>query len=78
VNAFNPLGDSPQARKLVYTMFWIAGLVIGALQVAYGAASNTEVPAAVDIASAVYVFLGIGIGYQASANTGNAPKDPTL
>lgn len=65
----NPLANNPRARKIVYTLFWLAGLVIGALQVAYGASDGTEVPQAVDIASAVYVFLGIGVGYQASANT---------
>lgn len=65
----NPLANNPKARKVVYTLFWLAGLVIGALQVAYGAADNTEVPQAVDIASAIFVFLGIGVGYQASANT---------
>jgi hypothetical protein len=69
----NPLEGNPAARKVVYALFWMAGLVIGALQVAYGAASGAEVPEAVDIASAVYVFLGIGVGYQASVNTSPKP-----
>lgn len=69
MNAFNPLAGNAAARKVVYSLFWLTGLVIGALQVAYGAASNTEVPQAVDIASAVFVFLGIAVGYQAAANT---------
>lgn len=69
----NPLANNPTARKYVYLLFWLAGLVIGALQVAYGAADNTEVPQAVDIASAVYVFLGIGVGYTAAQNTPASP-----
>lgn len=69
MSAFNPLENNPAARKVVYGLFWVIGLVIGALQVAYGAAANTEVPQAVDIASAVYVFLGIAVGYQAATNT---------
>lgn len=69
MNAFNPLAGNAAARKLVYTLFWLAGLVIGALQVAYGAADGADVPGAVDVASAVFVFLGIAVGYQAAANT---------
>lgn len=66
---FNPLANDARARKYVYMLFWMVGLVIGALQVAYGAATGVEVPQYADIASAVYVFLGIAVGYQAAANT---------
>ena len=64
----NPLSNNPAARKIVYTLFWLVGLALGAVQVAY-AAGDAGQPDWLTVALAVYAFLGTGVGYTASANT---------
>lgn len=66
--AFNPLADNAAARKVVYTLFWLVGLALGALTAAYGATDGAA-PDFLGAALAVYAFLGGAVGYQAAANT---------
>lgn len=63
----NPLADNPTLRKKVYNIFWLIGLVLGALQVGYGTADGAD-PSWLLPALAVYAFLGTGVGYTASQN----------
>lgn len=64
----NPLASNPAARKAVYTLFWLVGLVLGGLTAGYGA-TDGNAPDALGVALAVYAFLGAAVGYQAQANT---------
>jgi hypothetical protein len=70
----NPLADSPAARKIVYTLFWFASLVVGALGVGYGAAS-AGIPSWYAPVAAVYAFLAAAVGYTASSNVPANPAD---
>jgi hypothetical protein len=69
----NPLTDvmTPRIRKIVYFLYALVGLAVGAIQAGYGAV-NAAVPDWLKIALAVYAFLGIGIGATAGSNV----KDP--
>ena len=58
----NPLADHPALRKAVYSVFWLVGLVLGALQVGFDFDWTVQ-------ALSVYAFLGAAVGYQAQANT---------
>ena len=64
----NPLESNPNARAIVYGIFWALGLVLGATQVGYAAASAGQ-PTWLTVALAVYAFLGAGVGYTARQNT---------
>jgi hypothetical protein len=65
----NPLTDvlTPKARKLVYGIYAVLGLLIGAIQVGYGAAS-VSTPTWLKVALAVFAFVGTGIGAAAGSN----------
>lgn len=63
----NPLSNNPAARKAVYLVFWLVGLVLGALTAGYGAA-DAAAPEHLDVALAVYAFLGAAVGYTAQSN----------
>lgn len=68
----NPLAQNPDARRRVYTGFWLVGLVLGGTQVGYAAAESGQ-PTWLTVALAVYAFLGAGVGYTAQANVPNDP-----
>ena len=63
----NPLTDIiPSAyRKAVYAVYALAGVVLGALGIAYVAAEPTWLKTAL----AVYAFVGTALGATAHANT---------
>lgn len=63
----NPLSENPALRKRIYAAFWVVGLVLGALQVAFASTGN-EADWLVG-ALATYAFLGTAVGFQAQANT---------
>ena len=55
-------------RKTAYALYAVIGVILGAIQVGYGAA-ETATPAALTVALAVYAFLGGAIGITAGAHT---------
>lgn len=58
------------ARKLIYAIYFIAGLILGAIQAAFGAMTGTPIaPEWLTVALAVYGYLGIPVGVLAVANT---------
>lgn len=59
-------------RKLAYAVHAVVGVVLGAVQVGFGAAEAGQ-PTALIVALAVYAFLGGALGVTAAANTG--PRD---
>ena len=60
-------------RKLVYTIFAIVGVTIGATQVAFTAAQLDQ-PVWLNVALQVYLYVGVAFGMVASANTNVVPE----
>lgn len=58
----------PKLRGVIYAVYALLGLGIGATQVGYSAA-NLPQPVWLTVALAVFAFLGTGIGYTAASNT---------
>lgn len=63
----NPLTGilTPAVRRYVYAAYALVGIVLGAIQVAYGV---TE-PQWLTVSLAVYAFLGTALGLTAASNT---------
>ena len=55
-------------RKVAYAVYAVVGVLLGAIQVGYGAAEAGQ-PVALTVALAVYAFLGGALGVTAAANT---------
>lgn len=67
----NDLGTvvtSDKARRIIYSVYVIGILLLGAVQVAY-AGSTAGVPEWVTIAQAVALYLGVPVGGLAAVNT---------
>lgn len=60
-----------KARNIVYLVFSVVALTVGAIQVGY-AAIQEPAPAWLRVALAVVPFVGAGIGYTASTHTPKA------
>lgn len=58
------------ARKVVYAVFSLLGLVLGAVQVGFATATDGQ-PVWLTTALAVYAFLGGALGFTARANVGD-------
>jgi len=58
-----------RTRQIVYIIYTVAGLGLGATQVAYSA-SNSGQPSWLTVALAVFGFLGAAIGATAASNVG--------
>jgi hypothetical protein len=63
----NPLEQNPRARQVAYQVFWVASLIVGAVQVGF-AAANAASPTWLLVVLSVLPFIGAGIGYTAQAN----------
>lgn len=61
-------------RKTVYALYAVVGVVLGAVQVAYSASSSLGQPEWLNIALAVFGFVGTAIGAVAASNT--KPSQP--
>lgn len=67
---------SAEARRVLYAVYGFLGLALGAVQVAYAAASVGQ-PTWLTVTLAVFAFLGVGLGFTAAANTHpNATVEP--
>lgn len=62
-----------KARAVIYGTYVIAGLVFGALQVAFSAIAGVDQPDWLTIAIAVYAYLGIPVGGLAAVNSSIVP-----
>jgi hypothetical protein len=73
-----PLTDilSPSTRKKVYAVYALCGLLIGAIQVSFGAV-NTTTPDWLKVALALYAFVGTAIGATAASNVATPAPAPT-
>ena len=65
---------NPQLRRILYTAYAIAGLILGSTQVGFSAADAGQ-PVALTVALAVYGFVGTAFGFQARAKTDAKPVD---
>lgn len=65
----NPLGDYPRVRKTLYQVYWLVGVVLGAIPVATAALPDATVPDWSLVAMAVFGYLGIAFGFTADQNT---------
>ena len=65
----NPLEDivPAETRKKAYAVYALIGVVLGAIQVGYGAASAGQ-PTWLGVSLAVYSFLGGPLGLTAYSN----------
>jgi len=65
----SPLEDivAAKSRKKMYAAFALIGVLLGAIQVGYGAASAGQ-PTWLGVALAVYSFLGPPLGLTAYSN----------
>lgn len=61
------------ARKLVYTVYSVIGLVLGAFQAGFGALDNGS-PGWMKVSLSVYAFLGTAVGATAASNTNTAKR----
>jgi len=60
--------ESPTVRKIIYTVFVVAVVLVGATQVAYAAVELAQ-PDLLTQALAVLGYLGVPVGGLALANT---------
>lgn len=67
----NPLTDviPAAARKYVYALFALIGLILGSVQVYIAAQADPTQPGWLNGALAVYAFVSVGIGFTAASNT---------
>jgi hypothetical protein len=72
----NPLSGifTPQIRKALYTLFAVAGVVVGAVM-AYCGATDAAQPAWVDGANAVLTYVGAALGLTAASNVPTPDTD---
>lgn len=63
----NPLEKFPKVRNMLYNTYWVVGVVLGAIPVAYAAIAQT-VPVWSLAVMAVYGYLGIALGFTAGKN----------
>ena len=65
----NPLQGifGPGARKALYTVYSLIGLVVGGIQAAFGSVSAAS-PDWLKVTLSVYAFLGTAIGATAASN----------
>ena len=70
--AANPLVNifGPALRARLYAAYAVVGLVIGSVQAGYSAVADrgVEIPAGIQVALAVYAYLGIALGFTAASN----------
>lgn len=65
---------SPEKRKIVYAIFALIGLGLGATVTGF-AAAGAVLPVAVKVALAVYAYLGGALGATAASNV--PPQSPS-
>lgn len=61
--------NSAYARRLIYSVYVVAILVLGAFQVGFAASSAGVQPEWLTVALAVAAYLGVPIGGLAAVNT---------
>lgn len=64
-----------RTRQIVYIIYTVAGLGLGATQVAYSASNNGQ-PSWLTVALAVFGFIGAAIGATAASNI--SPQAPVV
>lgn len=60
---------NPLVRKVIYGIYIVAGVLLGAIQVGFAAAEGAGQPDWLTITLAVYAFLSVPVGSLALVNT---------
>lgn len=60
---------NPNARKVIYGIYIVAGVILGAVQVAFAAIEGAGQPDWLTVSLAVYAFLSVPVGSLALVNT---------
>ena len=68
------VNGNPALRRTLYTVYAVAGLILGATQVGFSAAEAGQ-PVALTVALAVYGFLGTAFGFAARSKTDAQPVE---
>lgn len=66
--------DSALARKIIYSVYIVLGVILGAVQVGFAAIEGAGQPDWLTIALAVYAFLSVPLGSLAVSNTPTPAK----
>jgi hypothetical protein len=71
----NPLVNifGASARRIIYAVYALVGIVLGAIQAGIGAVGNAATPDWLKVTLAVFAYIGIAIGATAASNA----KDST-
>jgi len=56
-------------RKIIYSLYVVAGVVLGAIQVGFASVESAGQPSWLTISLAVYAFLSVPLGSLALSNT---------
>lgn len=60
---------NPNVRKVIYGIYIVAGVILGAVQVAFAAIEGAGQPDWLTVTLAVYTFLSVPVGSLALVNT---------
>lgn len=71
---------NPNVRKVIYGIYIVAGVIFGAVQVAFAAIEGAGQPDWLTVTLAVYAFLSVPVGSLALVNTtaGEKTSDPAV
>lgn len=68
-NDLSKVITSARVRRIIYTVYVVGIIVLGALQVAYAALDGVATPDWLAVGLAVAAYLGIPVGTLAAINT---------
>lgn len=60
---------NPNVRKVIYGIYIVVGVILGAIQVAFAAIEGAGQPDWLTVTLAVYAFLSVPVGSLALVNT---------
>lgn len=60
---------NPNVRKVIYGIYIVAGVILGAVQVAFASIAGAGQPDWLTVSLAVYAFLSVPVGSLALVNT---------
>lgn len=71
---------NPLVRKVIYGVYIVAGVILGAIQVGFAAMEGAGQPDWLTVTLAVYAFLSVPVGSLALVNTtaGEKTSDPDV
>lgn len=74
----NPLSDNPKVRKIIYTIFWVWGLVLAGWQVAVASIPSMDQPSILTAMLAMFPVVSAYVGFGASQNVPEKKDEPKV